>query len=367
MFIIIGRVLIIHSKKKLDNLKNEKHQEQKKRAKGILKTLISIVSVMIMFGLSWFFGALSIGEGAIVFQWLFVIFNTTQGFMLFLFFCVIGEDARNEWKILLTCNKYRRKKSLTAPLSSMSGNSHANHKIPQRRKQLDSESGDTGLTSYGNSYGFGHSNSTIRRSVERTLEKEDGKIPLDVVELSPGYESTTFDEKLLRLYGTECIDEKEAETSLIIENGDTIDGNRTTEKPKKSRQLPPHVYIKLKRPTYKVEKITYDDADGLQEKVDLSSKRYNDNVETHSQETNDIVFSNNTQDSLIDSIARDLEPATQTSLLDAVVLSNGSTFSQEQVQMVEQHNVANFPHNEHTNDSSQCALLPEDAEHLTFM
>ncbi len=328
MFIIITRVLIKHSKKKLVNLKNEKDKEQKKRAKGIFKTLLSIVSVMIMFGLSWFFGALSIGEGAIVFQWLFVIFNTTQGFMLFLFFCVIGSDVRDEWKNLLTCNKYRKKKSLTAPLSSMSGNSHSNYKRPQGKKKLaiDSESGDTELSSYGQSYG--RSTSTIRRSVEKTLENEKDYGRKVSFELSPVFEPTDH------------IDEDEVENSFIIENGNT-DSNPNTEKPKKPRQLPPHVYIKLKRPTYKVEKITYDDEDGLREKVNFSSKSYDLNVETPSQETNDIVFSNNS------TITRDLKPVSQTFLLDSITLSNESaTFSQKQVQPVEQN---------------------EDAEHSTFM
>ena len=319
MFIIITRVLIKHGKKKLVHLKNEKDKEQKKRAKGIFKTLLSIVSVMIMFGLSWFFGALSIGDGAIVFQWLFVIFNTTQGFMLFLFFCVIGSDVRDEWKNLLICNKYRKKKSLTAPLSSI-GNSHSNYKRPQGRKKFDSESGDTELTNYGHSYG--RTTSTIRRSVERTLENEED------------YEN--MDHKLDNM---DRIDEKEAETSLTVENGDTTDSSSpNTEKPKKPRQLPPHVYIKLKRPTYKVENITYDDEDGLREKVHFALKSYN--VETHSQETNDNVFSNNM-------ITRDVEPVSQTFLLDSVVLPNESAiFSQEQLQLVEQN---------------------EDAEHSTFM
>lgn len=68
---------------------------------------------MVMYGLSWIFGFFSVSEGAIVFQWLFLIFNTTQGFSLFVMFCILNEDGRKEWKNLLQCktNKKREKTS----------------------------------------------------------------------------------------------------------------------------------------------------------------------------------------------------------------------------------------------------------------
>ena len=142
-------MLIIHSKKKLESIHSEKSRKQKKLSKGIFKAMISIVSVMMMFGLSWIFGAFSVSEGAIVFQWLFVIFNTTQGFMLFVFFCVIGGDARDEWKNLLTCNKYRNKVSLNASTT----NSHSKSEnqpiwhapwIPQSYLLKDKSNGTNG-------------------------------------------------------------------------------------------------------------------------------------------------------------------------------------------------------------------------------
>ena len=83
-----------------------------------VKTFISIVSVMVIFGLSWIFGALSIDRAAVVFQWFFVIFCTSQGFVLFIFFCVIGKDACEEWRNLLTSNIFYHGKKKGGSTSS---------------------------------------------------------------------------------------------------------------------------------------------------------------------------------------------------------------------------------------------------------
>ena len=57
---------------------------------------------MTLFGLSWLFGALTVREASVAFQFLFAIFNSFQGFFIFLFFCVLGSEARELW-IQLIC------------------------------------------------------------------------------------------------------------------------------------------------------------------------------------------------------------------------------------------------------------------------
>lgn len=213
IFVLVARVLIKHSKRNLGRAKDDK--DVKKVVSGTIKTLLSVVSVMFMFGLSWLFGALSISEAAIVFQWLFVIFNTSQGFMLFIFFCVIGNDAREEWKKLLSCYRYQgSKKGVAAPSST-----GARSKSYQTR--------ETSLTSRM------VASNTIRRSVG-LLEKPDPAdldssiAPLEMSELSP---TKTMDSII------------EEDTSLIISNGLSKLG-------KSDSQLPPQVLFRLKRPHY---------------------------------------------------------------------------------------------------------------------
>ena len=212
VFILVSRVLIKHNKRNIDRAKEER--KTKKVVTATVKTLISIISIMIMFGLSWLFGALSVSGAALVFQWLFVIFNTSQGFLLFIFFCIIGQDAREEWKKLLTCYRYEGPKKGTATPSAVSSG--------RMRGRITK---DTSLTSK-----MGNSN-TIRRSVG-LLEKSDfdsSVAPLEMSEISPT--KTNFIDSIM----------EEEDTKFIISN---------EEFKQPDSQLPPQVLFRLKRPYY---------------------------------------------------------------------------------------------------------------------
>ena len=119
VFVLVGRVIIKHSKKNMKRAKEEK--STKRHVSAAVKMLVSLISIMLMFGLTWLFGALCISGAAYVFQWLFIISATSQGFLLFIFFCVIGKDAREEWKQLLTCYRYKPKKQGATPFGVSSG------------------------------------------------------------------------------------------------------------------------------------------------------------------------------------------------------------------------------------------------------
>ena len=67
--------------------------------------MISIMGVMALFGLMWVFGALTVREASTAFQFLFAIFNSLQGFFIFLFFCVLGKDGRELWLHVLCCGR----------------------------------------------------------------------------------------------------------------------------------------------------------------------------------------------------------------------------------------------------------------------
>ena len=101
VFIMILRILIKHSYRKFKKTKPDR------RVKGILKTSISLFSITVMFGLQWLFGALTIADASLAFQWLFVIFCTLQGFFLFFFFVIVGDDSRNEWMDIMNVGRKR--------------------------------------------------------------------------------------------------------------------------------------------------------------------------------------------------------------------------------------------------------------------
>ena len=53
-------------------------------------------------GLTWVFGVFAVGDGRLAFQYLFCIFNSLQGFVIFYLHVARHTDARNHWIHFLT-------------------------------------------------------------------------------------------------------------------------------------------------------------------------------------------------------------------------------------------------------------------------
>ena len=108
IFIMVIRVLIKHT---WNAHRNTKEQMNIKTA---IRLLVSIASVMFLFGLTWLIGAFTVvgfgdAQASAAFQVLFVILNAFQGFFIFLFFCVFSRDARDAWLEFLSCGRYQSK------------------------------------------------------------------------------------------------------------------------------------------------------------------------------------------------------------------------------------------------------------------
>jgi hypothetical protein len=59
----------------------------------------------VLLGLTWAFAIFAIGNGGIIFQYLFTIFNSLQGLFICIFYCVLKTDAQQAWKKKLGCGK----------------------------------------------------------------------------------------------------------------------------------------------------------------------------------------------------------------------------------------------------------------------
>ncbi len=196
-----------------------------------------------MFGLSWLFGALTIAEASIVFQWLFVIFNSLQGFFLFIFFCVIGKDARDEWIQLFTCGRKNntRRSTYSGPASRS-----------RPRKQSES-------------YISAHTRTaTFVRGTDLSCDVEDGtmeKPTLELTSVTNGY--SVMDPNILSeadepntIFANEAVileepenDTKVMETIFKEEKGSL----ETSELPLKPKdiQVPPHILARLRNPHHR--------------------------------------------------------------------------------------------------------------------
>lgn len=57
------------------------------------------IAIMVLLGLTWFFGIFAIGDAKPVFQYLFCIFNTLQGLFVFIFFVVLPTGTRQQLRV----------------------------------------------------------------------------------------------------------------------------------------------------------------------------------------------------------------------------------------------------------------------------
>ncbi|KAL7840656.1 hypothetical protein AOLI_G00259790 [Acnodon oligacanthus] len=72
-----------------------------------LQDLRSIAGLTILLGLTWGFAFFAWGVVSLAFMYLFTIFNSLQGFFIFVFHCAIKETVRRQWRTYLCCGKYR--------------------------------------------------------------------------------------------------------------------------------------------------------------------------------------------------------------------------------------------------------------------
>ena len=103
IFTVVIAVIIKHTiKRSIDH----------NRKTDSIQLMINIISVFVLFGLTWIFGALTIMKAAQIFQIVFTILNSFQGFLIFILFCVLKKEIRSSWAdILIKCGVTRIKKS----------------------------------------------------------------------------------------------------------------------------------------------------------------------------------------------------------------------------------------------------------------
>ncbi|XP_057312510.1 uncharacterized protein LOC130654023 isoform X2 [Hydractinia symbiolongicarpus] len=89
-FIVLGLVMRGLS----TNVMNRSNDNEENR---ILRQARVAFACATLLGLTWVFGLLAVGKATTFFQWLFCIFNSLQGFFIFLFYTVRNTDVRKEW------------------------------------------------------------------------------------------------------------------------------------------------------------------------------------------------------------------------------------------------------------------------------
>ncbi len=134
IFLIVVCVVIRHSSQRYKNT-----QKYSKR-KGIVLTMLNIIAVLVLFGLTWLFGAFTVNQNIVsvgnteLFEFLFVVCNSLQGFYVFIFFVVLAKETRELW--LETCGCRKKKEDLPdADLESIPGTPSVS-RVPSLRRPV---------------------------------------------------------------------------------------------------------------------------------------------------------------------------------------------------------------------------------------
>ncbi|XP_072050197.1 uncharacterized protein [Amphiura filiformis] len=95
---------------------------EKERRKETIKRLQNAIIISILLGLTWVSAFFTIIEGAnFVFQVIFCVLNSLQGFFIFLLFCVRQNEVRRAWKAWCCCRRDDDRRRSSAPVSSSAG------------------------------------------------------------------------------------------------------------------------------------------------------------------------------------------------------------------------------------------------------
>ncbi|XP_030293856.1 adhesion G-protein coupled receptor G2-like [Sparus aurata] len=97
MFIV---VLIQLCRIKRQNPHNSLHR-------STLQDARSVAGITLLLGLTWGFAFFAWGPVNLAFMYLFAIFNSLQGFFIFVFHCAVKENVRRQWRTYLCCGKMR--------------------------------------------------------------------------------------------------------------------------------------------------------------------------------------------------------------------------------------------------------------------
>ncbi|MEQ2302804.1 hypothetical protein AMECASPLE_010396, partial [Ameca splendens] len=89
----------------LNRIKNQNPHNNRHRS--ILQDARSVIGISILLGVSWGFAFFAWGPVNLPFMYLFAIFNSLQGFFIFVFHCAVKETVRRQWRVYLCCGRMR--------------------------------------------------------------------------------------------------------------------------------------------------------------------------------------------------------------------------------------------------------------------
>ncbi|XP_053084428.1 adhesion G protein-coupled receptor E1 isoform X2 [Pangasianodon hypophthalmus] len=90
---------------------------------------ITAIAQLCVLGTMWIFGCFQFDEGTLVMSYLFTIFNSLQGVLVFIMHCLLSKQVRDEYVRFLTCVTTRQKRSYSEFSTNQSSKSQVSKSI----------------------------------------------------------------------------------------------------------------------------------------------------------------------------------------------------------------------------------------------
>ncbi|XP_013908205.1 PREDICTED: G-protein coupled receptor 64-like [Thamnophis sirtalis] len=117
--------------------------------KTSIQDLRSVAGLTFLLGITWGFAFFAWGPINLIFMYLFAVFNTLQGFFIFVFYCIAKENVRKQWRRYLCCGKYRLAENSDWSRTATNGlrMQNINQAVSNSSHSLQSNSNSTNSTS----------------------------------------------------------------------------------------------------------------------------------------------------------------------------------------------------------------------------
>ena len=79
-----------------------RHVQNKTQVEKVKAGLKATAVILPLLGITWLFGLLSFSSSTVAFKYMFAIFNSLQGFMIFIFHCLLNKQVKS-----LNCSNNR--------------------------------------------------------------------------------------------------------------------------------------------------------------------------------------------------------------------------------------------------------------------
>uniref|UniRef100_A0AAY4AZY9 Adhesion G-protein coupled receptor D1 n=1 Tax=Denticeps clupeoides TaxID=299321 RepID=A0AAY4AZY9_9TELE len=98
LFVIVVNICILIAVTRIISRISAENYKVHGDANSVKLTAKAVAVLLPILGISWIFGVLAVNDNSLLFQYMFAVFNSLQGFFIFLFHCLLNSEVRAAFK-----------------------------------------------------------------------------------------------------------------------------------------------------------------------------------------------------------------------------------------------------------------------------